>query len=134
LTPLLEDERYNGLLVLGGDLNTLCTARPETTRFARDQGVLCRITRGFRLVDLLQKTIDEETPPRGRLQNCRCNLGSACRHTWTYRKRKSSVAAYQDDYLFASSALAERRVNCHAIDFTDDSPSDHVPIVAVFDG
>jgi hypothetical protein len=71
LTPLFEDcSRSDGLLVLGGDPNTLCTAKRVTQLFARDQGVLDRITHGFELVDLLQKTLrdrDEQAIREGRM-------------------------------------------------------------------
>jgi hypothetical protein len=133
LTPLFEDERYNELLLLGGDLNTLCTARAGSRRLARDQGILDRITCGFGLVDLLQQSLREKDPPRGPLKGCECSFGDECLHTWTYRKGESEIP-YQDDYLFASPALAERRPDCKALDVLDqpDWPSEHAPIVAMF--
>jgi hypothetical protein len=131
LTPLLEDERYNRYLLLGGDLNTLCTAPAGSGRLARDQGVIDRITHGFGLVDLLKESLRLHDPKRGRLKGCRCSQGDLCRHTRTYRMSGSSVP-YQDDYLFASPALAHRLISCKALPFTADWPSDHVPIVAMF--
>jgi len=115
LTPLFEDRRYNRLLLLGGDLNTLCTAKVGSTRLARDQGVLDRIALGFGLVDLLHESLRRSDPDRGRLQGCRCGLEDECRHTWTFRKSKVSVIPYQDDYLFASPALAKRLIDCKAL-------------------
>lgn len=132
LTPLLEVRRYNRLLLLGGDLNTLCTAPAGSARLARDQGVLDRITEGFGLVDLLHESLRKNDPQRGRLEGCRCSFGEGCRHTWTYRKSKGSKIPYQDDYLFASRALAERLLRCAAFPFTPDWPSDHAAIVATF--
>jgi hypothetical protein len=132
LTPLFEDPRYNKLLLLGGDLNTIGTAKAGTPRFERDQGVLDRITNGFGLVDLLQEGLRKNHPRRGRLEGCPCDLGTKCRHTWTYRRTPGSKVAYQDDYLFASKALARRLVECQALPFEADSPSDHAPIVATF--
>jgi len=134
LTPLFEDTRYNELLLLGGDLNTLATAEAGSRALARDQGVLDRIVEGFGLVDLLQQTLREADPPRGRLAGCTCSLGSECLHTWTFRKSKASTVPYQDDYLFASPALAARLDECVALEFTPDWPSDHVPIVATLKG
>lgn len=131
LTPLLEDKRYNRYLLLGGDLNTLCTAPAGTARLARDQGVLDRITRGFGLVDLLRESLRLHEPRRGRLKGCTCSLGNACLHTRTYRM-SGSRAPHQDDYLFASPALAHRLIRCTALPFTIDWPSDHVPIIATF--
>jgi hypothetical protein len=132
LTPLFEDRRYNRLLLLGGDLNTLCTAKAGSARLARDQGVLDRITRGFGLVDLLQEHLRKNDPERGRLSGCRCSLGDECLHTWTYRSSIGSTVAYQDDYLFASPALARRLMDCTAAPFTPSSRSDHAPIIARF--
>ena len=81
LTPLFEDQRYNHLLLLGGDLNTLCTDKPGSLRLARDQGILDRITRGFGLVDLLHESLRKNNPERGPLVGCRCSLGDECLHT-----------------------------------------------------
>jgi hypothetical protein len=133
LTPLLEDPRYNELLLLGGDLNPLWSAEIGTATLARVQSVFDRITTGFGLKDLLQSPRNERRP-RERLQNCTCSQGGDCRHVWTYRKHRGSSHACQDDYLFSSPALEERLDECYVPDFTDDSPSDHVPVVATFAG
>ncbi len=132
VTPLLEDKRYNRLLLLGGDLNTLCTAKAGSAALARDQGVLDRITKGFGLIDVLRQTLERRTPPRGRLEGCKCSLGDECMHTWTYRRSPTSKIAYQDDFLFASPALAKRLLKAEARPFTRDWPSDHAPIIATF--
>jgi exonuclease III len=134
LTPLLEDTRYNELLVLGGDLNPLWSADVGSMKLARVQGVFDRITRGFGLVDLLERTLNQENPQRRRLRSCTCSLGDGCWHVQTFRRNKASTRGCQDDYLFASPALAGRLDKCYALDFTNESRSDHVPIVATFDG
>jgi hypothetical protein len=133
LTPLLDDPRYNELLVLGGDLNPLWSAKLGTMMFERVQGVFDRIARGFGLTDLLLKTLDEKEPTRGRLPSCTCSLGQDCRHVWTYRRNRGSALGCQDDYLFASPALAERLEECQPLAFTENSASDHVPAVATFE-
>jgi hypothetical protein len=133
LTPLFEDERYNRLLLLGGDLNALCTAEAGSRRLFRDQSILDRITNGFGLVDLLRESLRKNDPTRGRLPECRCSFGDDCRHTWTYRHTRNPTVPYQDDYLFASRTLAERLIDCIAREFTTDWPSDHVPITAAFE-
>jgi hypothetical protein len=89
---------------------------------------------GFGFVDLLQQTLREADPPRGRLEGCTCSRGEECLHTWTYRTSETSTVPYQDDYLFASPALAARLDECAALGFTPGWPSDHVPIVATFKG
>jgi hypothetical protein len=127
VTPLLEDRRYNRLLLLGGDLNPLWSARGA--KLARVQGVFDRIIDGFGLKDVLQQSLNKANPDRQRLTNCTCSLGAECRHVQTYRRHKSSKQACQDDYLFASPPLAKRLKDCYVPDFTNDSLSDHVPIV-----
>jgi hypothetical protein len=133
LTPLFEDKRYSKLLLLGGDLNTLCTAEAGSRRLFRDQSVLERITSGFGLVDMLREGLIRHNPDRGRLAGCQCSFGEDCRHVWTYRDVRNPAVPYQDDYLFASPALAERLVECKALEFRPDWPSDHVPITATFE-
>src|SRR5918996_5820133 len=130
LTPLFEDKRYNKLLLLGGDLNTLCTAEADSRPLFRDQGVLDRITNGFGFVDLLNEGLKRSDPRRGRLAGCRCSFGEDCRHVWTYRDVRNPTVPYQDDYLFASPALMERLVECKALEFRPNWPSDHVPVTA----
>jgi hypothetical protein len=53
LAPVFERRRYNKLLLLGGDLNTLAIAKAGTARLAKDLGIMERITKGLGLVDLL---------------------------------------------------------------------------------
>ncbi len=53
---------------------------------------------------------------------------------WTFRRGKTSTDACQDDYLFASPALEERLDKCYAPDFSDESSSDHTPVIATFSG
>ena len=132
ITPILEDKRYNGNLVLGGDLNTLAAAPAGSRRLARDQGVLNRITTGFGLTDLLRVSLRSRNPQRGGLAGCKCGRGTDCDHTWTYRSARTPTIPHQDDYLFASAALTERMESCVAIEFDDASTSDHAPIVAAF--
>ena len=133
VTPILEDPRYNEQLLLGGDLNTLAAAPAGSRALARDQSVLDRITGAFGLTDLLRESLRKREPDRGRLPGCTCESGPDCAHTWTFRSSITSDVPHQDDYLFASPALADRMTNCLALPFSDDSPSDHTPIVADFE-
>ncbi len=130
LTPLFEDRRYNRLLVLGGDLNTLTWDVQGSTLLARNQGVIDRIVDGFGLFDLLHEGLLKADPPRKGLDGCRCGLGDECRHTWTFRSTGSPLTPFQDDYLFASRELKDRLDTCVALDFRPRS--DHKPIEAVF--
>lgn len=128
LSPIFDHEDYGRLLLLGGDLNILA-GRPLRTHLDRHQVVLARI-RAYGLIDCL-----EAKRPPGPLGGCPCGRGEQCSHTWTYRSRRvdRSHIPYQDDYLFVSPALADGLVRCTALPFTEDSPSDHSPLVATFE-
>jgi exonuclease III len=124
LSPIFDHEDYGRLLLLGGDLNVLA-GRPQRAHLDRHQVVLERI-RAYGLIDCL-----EATRPHGVLDDCPCGRS----HTWTYRSRRRgrSHIPYQDDYLFASPALARggQLVDCKALPFTE--ASDHAPVVASFE-
>jgi hypothetical protein len=125
MAPLFDHKDYRKHLLLGGDLNILANPRPNDRARPRHLNVLDRI-KAYGLVDCL-----EVKRPRTALPGCPCGKGRGCRHTWTKRVKGKAIA-YQDDYLFASPALAKRLQSCVALPFTDDSPSDHTPIVATF--
>lgn len=128
LAPVLDDDRYNRLLVLGGDLNTWTGWEAGSAHLARDRVVLDRI-RAYGLVDCL-----EARRPPGRLAGCPCSLGEGCTHTRTRIDPRYPDVPYQMDYLFASPALSERLVSCRAFGHEEwPSPSDHFPIVATFE-
>jgi hypothetical protein len=127
LTPLFEDPRYRRRLLLGGDLNVLAAPDPRDPTRERHLSVLQRIG-AFGLVDCL-----ERMRPRGPLDGCRCGFGDDCRHTWTKFDPRHPTIPYQDDYLFASPALAKELTSCRALDPREWAPiSDHAPIVATF--
>jgi len=123
-------EALRRLAAVGAE-GALGIAKAGTRRLAKDMGVLQRIIQGFGLVDLLQRDLLKRKRRRGHLQGCPCSFGEECTHTWTHRHPGSDIP-YQDDYLFASHALAERMDRCRAVDFADDATSDHAPIVATF--
>lgn len=132
LSPIFDHETYRRHLVLGGDLNILANPRRNDPVRDRHPAVLARI-KAYGLVDCLEKALHERTPPRGGLSNCPCGLGDDCMHTWTKLDRKRPTVPYQDDYLFASRSLADRLDGCEALPLSLDSPSDHAPIVAIFE-
>jgi hypothetical protein len=131
LSPIFDHKTYGKHLLLGGDLNILSNPWPNDPVRERHLVVLQRI-RAYGLVDCLEKALLEQRPPRGGLLNCPCGLGDECRHTWTKRTRRDPDIPYQDDYLFVSRSLAGRLTECFALPFTEESPSDHTPIVATF--
>jgi hypothetical protein len=126
MSPIFDHHVYGERLLLGGDLNILA-GRPSGERLDRHQVVLARIA-AYGLIDCLAAKREP-----GPLPGCPCGLGDGCTHSWTKRVKQHPEVAYQDDYLFASPWLAERLMSCIALPFTDDSPSDHAPIVATFE-
>lgn len=128
LSPVFDDPRYGQRVVLGGDLNTW-TGWPANEPFlARDRNLLQRFE-ALGLVDCLALL-----RPKGRLEGCTCTFGDACTHTRTRRDPRRPEVPYQNDYLWASPALAKRLRSCQAL-ASDEwfSISDHAPIVAEFD-
>lgn len=128
LTPLL-DSSFGKRVVIGGDLN--CSTQVDPPHRARHRNLFDRFA-SLGLVNLLDLTADW----RGKLTNCWCDE-EVCRHVQTHRHRNSATARpWQDDYLFATSVLADRLVDCRAVDEGDPDPwslSDHVPVVATFE-
>lgn len=128
LSPVLDDPRYGQRVVLGGDLNTW-TGRPANEPFlARDRNLLQRFE-ALGLVDCLALL-----RPKGRLEGCTCTFGDDCTHTRTRRDPRRPEVPYQNDYLWASPALAKRLRSCQVLASNEwFSISDHAPILAEFD-
>ena len=127
LTPLFDSNRRDQI-ILGGDLN--CSTQLAAPHRVRHENLFQRIQR-FGLVDLLGQTKNRRTP----LSDCVCDDAPSCGHVQTHRHPRSAVP-WQDDYLFASSKLADRLVDCYALDDGEPDPwslSDHCPIVADFE-
>jgi endonuclease/exonuclease/phosphatase family metal-dependent hydrolase len=125
ISPLFSDDRYNKLLLLGGDLNT-STQWPKGGHLDGDKALLDRI-RAYGLIDCLER---KRAP--GRLANCRCVLED-CTHTWTRLDPSRPEIPLQVDYLFASPTLAERMRTCTALPPPEwKDYSDHSPIIATF--
>ncbi len=137
VAPLVEDADYSEYLVFGGDFNILA-GKPASKEPHPGHQVLDEI-RTYGLIDCLVQGLGPnrylDPVHRADMDNCRCGLREACTHTRTYYRRAHPDVPYQDDYLFASPALAgnERLLACFAQRVGPDSPSDHAPIIAVFD-
>lgn len=128
LSPIVDDPRYSGQVLLGGDLNT-GAQRPEGDAFNdRDRNVLDRIA-ALGLVDCIRA---KRAP--GRLPGCPCAEGDNCAHVRTRRDHRHPSVPYQTDYLFASPKLASGLRQCEVL-ASDEwfSISDHAPIVADFE-
>lgn len=125
LTPLL-DSRRSKRIVLGGDFN--CSTQLEPPHRERHRNLFQRIE-AFKLVDLVAMT----AASRPALTGCTCE-DKPCRHVQTHRHNTSKIP-WQDDYLFASEALAGKVTEVSVV---DEEPgawefSDHCPIVATFE-
>jgi hypothetical protein len=137
LAPLLEERKYAQYLVLGGDLNILA-GKPLRKKAHPGHQVLEEI-KSYGLVDCLEVALPpdryQDRLLKVDMDNCPCRLREGCTHTRTYYDRDRPHIPYQDDYLFASTALAgdERLISCVASRVGPGSPSDHAPIVAVFE-
>ena len=126
VSPIIDDPRYRGLVLLGGDLNT-GTQWPSPAQNRRDRNVLDRIE-ALGLIDCIRA---KRSP--GRLAGCRCLDGESCEHVRTRRHVPRPSVPYQTDYLFASKKLLSSLASCEVL-ATDEwfSISDHAPIVADF--
>jgi hypothetical protein len=106
--PILEDEEYSKYLVLGGDFNILA-GKPQSERPHPGHEAFEEIE-AYGLIDCLASDLppDRYGDPfrRADMDHCRCGLHEACRHTRTYYDYRRPHIPYQDDYLFASPALA----------------------------
>lgn len=129
LSPLLDDPRYRRHVLIGGDLNTWSGwSGKEQPTLARDINLLQRFE-ALGLVDCLAAK-----RPTGRLPDCTCTLGDDCTHTRTRLDPRFPDTPYQNDYLWASSALVSRLTSCSALATSEwFAISDHAPIVADFE-
>jgi hypothetical protein len=128
ISPVLDDPRYKGHVLIGGDLNTGTQWRVGDPFLRRDINVLQRFE-ALGLVDC----VTAMRPP-GRLGGCTCTYGEACVHTRTRLDRRWPDTPYQTDYLWASAALADRLKSCRVLATPEwFAISDHAPIVAEFD-
>lgn len=137
LAPILEHEEYSENLVLGGDFNILA-GKPASERLHPGHEVLKEIE-AYGLIDCLTTALPpdryEDPIRRTDMDNCPCGQREGCTHTRTFYDSRRPHVPYQDDYLFASYALAGdgHLVDCFAQRVGPGSPSDHAPIIAVFD-
>ena len=138
LAPILGNEQYSRYLVLGGDFNILAGKAPS--RKPHPGNELLEEFKAYGLIDCLASALPpdryyHEPIRRTDMDNCRCGLREACTHTRTYYDYRRPHIPYQDDYLFASPALAAdgHLVSCIAQPVGPGSPSDYAPLIAVFD-
>lgn len=131
LSPIFDRKPHAKNLVIGGDLNILPTP-PRSDGLDRSQVVMERI-RAYGLEDCLQKARPPGPGPEA--EWCTCGMGEECTHTRTFFWPDRPEVPYQDDYLFATKNLVKGHhlVSCEVLPVDANSPSDHAPVVAVFD-
>jgi hypothetical protein len=96
VSPVVDDPRYNKLVLLGGDLNTGTQGTEQDARFNdRERNVLERIT-ALGLVDC----VAAKRPP-GRLEGCKCLHGDRCVETADTRtfRTKLTISSPQRGWL-----------------------------------
>jgi exonuclease III len=125
LTPLFDQagSRRDRWLVMGGDLNVSTQLPAPYGRWS--DSVFDRIE-AFGLVNLTARAVQRH--PERRVTQCECG-DAPCLHVQTATHRTGT--RYQNDYLFASEALAERLDDCIVLE-AGGRHSDHWPVVATF--
>lgn len=128
LSPIFDHRTYGKLVLLGGDFNIFANPPPEGPGWKRHLAVLSRIE-AYGLVNCL----DGFKRPRAEAAEdpCPCGVKMCRRHWRTFRRSAGAPGlAYQEDYLFASRAMASRLLDCKVLPFRP--ASDHAPILARF--
>lgn len=126
LTPLFDESgsRRDRWVVVGGDLNVSTQLPKPYGRWSNS--VFDRIE-AFGFVNLTEMGVRQH--PERRLSDCKCS-DPDCAHVQTATHRTGTQ--YQNDYLFASEALAERLEDC-VVQSAGGEFSDHWPVVAEFE-
>ena len=126
LSLLLDDPAHVGRLVLAGDLNMTTQWTGTQGSYRGIDGAVLDQIRAFGLADL----VSDQAP--GPLSGCGCDDGVACRHQQTHWQ-PNSTRPWQNDYLFASTELAQV-VTLTVLPQADvGTLSDHAPLIADFD-
>lgn len=126
MEPLLDDPHLGQNLILAGDWNIGTWWSGNDHRYATREGAILKLLEAYGMTDCLDRSVPAG---RGRLDNCPCTHGDDCRHIETYR-RPGQPTAYMDDYVFATSELAERLDVAVDPSWTwDTALSDHAPLV-----
>lgn len=103
LIPLLDPREGTAEVIIGGDFN--CTTQWERLRDRLIDSTVFERLVAHGTVDLLR----DRFPDRKPMEDCFCHEVGSCQHVRTLRHLdKADSRPFQDDYLFASDALAAR--------------------------
>jgi hypothetical protein len=128
LSPIFDHRTYGKHVLLGGDFNIFANPRPEDPAWKRHLAVLSRLE-AYGLTNCLDGF--KRPRPAAVEDPCPCGVTMCRRHWRTFRRSPGAPGlAYQEDYLFASRAMAARLQSCEVLPFQPSS--DHAPILARF--
>jgi len=128
LSPIFDHRTYGKYVLLGGDLNVFANPRPDDPTRERHLAVLTRLE-AYGLSNCLEKF--KRPKQQADADPCPCGDAGCRRHWRTYRRSEAAPGlAYQEDFLFASRALADRLERCEVLPFQPSS--DHAPLRATF--
>ena len=128
ISPIFDHQVYGKYVLLGGDFNIFANPRPDDLARDRHLAVLARLE-AYGLENCLDGF--KRSLKDAREDPCPCGV-TECRQHWrTFRKSALAPGpAYQEDYLFASKAMAAIPRTCSVLDF--QASSDHAPVRATF--
>lgn len=130
---VLERGECGDHVLIGGDFNILA----GRARVGEGDGDVLQSLKDLGYVECLEAGLSCEghvdTRTEADLLACDCQPGVGCTHTRTFFSSGSPQTPHQDDYLFASEALAGLLKDCWAPSVGPASYSDHAPIVATFE-
>jgi len=128
ISPIFDHRVYGRHLLLGGDFNIFANPRPHDRARERHLSVLTRLE-AYGLVNCLDGF--KRPLKDAREDPCPCGVAGCRRHWRTFRKSLSAPGpAYQEDFLFASRAMAAIPRECSVLKFQPSS--DHAPVRTVF--
>ena len=128
VSPIFDHRTYGRHVLLGGDLNVFANPRADDPTRERHLSVLTRLE-AYGLTNCLEKF--KRPKQQAAADPCPCGEAGCRRHWRTFRRSVAAPGlAYQEDFLFASRALANRLEGCEVLPFQPSS--DHAPLRASF--
>jgi endonuclease/exonuclease/phosphatase family metal-dependent hydrolase len=127
---VLAREECGDHVLIGGDFNILA----GRARVGQGDGDVLQSLKDLGYVECVEAGLSCEghvdTRTEADLLACDCQRGVRCTHSRTFYSSGSPLTPHQDDYLFASEALAGLLKDCWVPSVGPGSYSDHAPIVS----